>query len=526
MGQPRFLVGCIIFAITMATASAASDARADLQLDVPWRQSALTENFTVQEWLPSCGPEPSNTRNGGGEDVRIRQEGDELVFVGGGRTFRTNQCYDPMPTLTRESHGHDSASRSWRTRCTAPATDGHRATVNTLVVATSDTHIDVIETGRYEITNDAGRCVVDVKRRRSFNAANAAQENKPAVPALATSPAPATSPAALPTAPSAEPKPKSSTCDAPGEPARLEVRPSRKLLRTGESFSFRARVMDENGCMLHTPTTWQLANNSESKGVAVSQDGNLKVAPDAREGIVDLVATAADKSAHVTIEITDPSHYDDLLARSGLNASGENDAAAVVTIGAQSLGAGESSVEDRAKARRLAFLAIVGATLAVLSAVAAVLARRARKAATLAKQVSLRHELRMREAYERQQMRIRQHDEQQRAHDKSVLAAQRASLPDVSPPMGVSSPTPEALPLPNPELMCSACGRIFNDGTRFCPYDGVALRPKGRGVGQPMQIMGPEIPPRRGKICPTCGDRFEGSDDFCGKDGTQLVLFN
>ncbi len=30
----------------------------------------------------------------------------------------------------------------------------------------------------------------------------------------------------------------------------------------------------------------------------------------------------------------------------------------------------------------------------------------------------------------------------------------------------------------------------------------------------------------RGKICPTCGDRFDGAASFCGKDGTSLVLLN
>ena len=36
-------------------------------------------------------------------------------------------------------------------------------------------------------------------------------------------------------------------------------------------------------------------------------------------------------------------------------------------------------------------------------------------------------------------------------------------------------------------------------------------------------------PPRkvdRGKICPTCGDRYGGEAIFCGKDGTTLVLLN
>jgi hypothetical protein len=30
----------------------------------------------------------------------------------------------------------------------------------------------------------------------------------------------------------------------------------------------------------------------------------------------------------------------------------------------------------------------------------------------------------------------------------------------------------------------------------------------------------------RGKICPTCGERFDGRAEFCGKDGTMLVLLN
>jgi hypothetical protein len=37
-------------------------------------------------------------------------------------------------------------------------------------------------------------------------------------------------------------------------------------------------------------------------------------------------------------------------------------------------------------------------------------------------------------------------------------------------------------------------------------------------------IAGPET--LRGKICPTCGGRFDGTAGFCGKDGTQLVLLN
>jgi hypothetical protein len=30
----------------------------------------------------------------------------------------------------------------------------------------------------------------------------------------------------------------------------------------------------------------------------------------------------------------------------------------------------------------------------------------------------------------------------------------------------------------------------------------------------------------RGKICPTCGERYPTEASFCGRDGTQLVLLN
>ena len=40
------------------------------------------------------------------------------------------------------------------------------------------------------------------------------------------------------------------------------------------------------------------------------------------------------------------------------------------------------------------------------------------------------------------------------------------------------------------------------------------------------QVAPAGAPPPRGKICPTCGGRFDGVAAFCGKDGTQLVLLN
>ena len=86
-----WVVWAIAGLLSAAVMSFASPARADLQLDGRWRQGALREEYTVQQWLPNgCGPTPQTGSSGGGEIVAIRLEGDELAFVGGGRVYRSN----------------------------------------------------------------------------------------------------------------------------------------------------------------------------------------------------------------------------------------------------------------------------------------------------------------------------------------------------------------------------------------------------------------------------------------------------
>ena len=445
--------------------------------------------------MNGCGPPPQSSASGGGETVTLKLEGDELSIVGGGRVYRTNQCYDPMPTLSRESHQRDPSGKSWRTRCTTPANDPRKALLNTLVVATSDTHVDVIETGRYEIVIENGRCMADVKRTRTFDLV---QEDAPAA-----SVAPAPPPRVEKPAPA---------CGAPGEPSRLEVRPSQKLLRTGESFDFRAIVLDDAGCATRTATSWKVAPGSEGKGVTVDASGKVTVAADAPEGKVELVATAAGKDARVTVEVVLPGNYDELLARSGLNASGENDAASVVAIGTQSIGAGESRVEDRSRTRRLTFIAIIGTVLAVLAAVGLVVFRRSRKAAELERDAEERHDERVRAVLERRRARADQHAAQQRAHEESLAAAKAAESARV-----VTKPSVAE------DKMCPTCGRAFPPDNAFCPHDGASLVAATGAV--PVAAIA-KAPAKRGKICPTCGDRFDGGAEYCGKDGTQLVLIN
>lgn len=504
---PPLLTGALLLFFSFLSFSwEEREARAELHLDGKWRQSALREDWTVQQWLDGCGPPPQSTSTGGGEVVTVRLEGDELAFLGGGRVYRTNQCYDPMPTLSRESHSRDANGKTWRTRCATAPSDPRKSFLNTLVVVSNDSHIDLVETGRYEITLENGRCMADVKRTRSFTLVS--DDN--AAPSVAPAPAPAPAPEPAP-----RPTPPASVCATPGEAAKLEVRPSKKLLRTGETFKFRGLVLDARGCETRTATTWKLAPESEGKGVTVDATGKVTIAAAATEGTVEIIATASGKDARVTVEVTSPARYDDLLARSGLNSAGENDEASTATIASTSIGAGEGRVADRARQRRFAFLGIVGGVLVVLGVITVILVRRGRRAKALLAKAHERHEQRIQHALDRRRRREAEHAAQVRAHEESVAAARVASEKK-------SAALPAGIPT------CTQCGREFERGTAFCPFDGSTLT---ESAAMPAHLAGPPsagAPPasRRGKICPTCGERFEGGADFCGKDGTHLVLIN
>ena len=118
-------LGRVFLALALVALGAKTARAADVE--GRYRQGPLREEYTVQQWLPGCGPTPQSQSSGGGELVQIKAEGDELAFVGGGRVFRTNGCYDQMPNLARETHSRDPSGKSWQTRCATPANDPRKA---------------------------------------------------------------------------------------------------------------------------------------------------------------------------------------------------------------------------------------------------------------------------------------------------------------------------------------------------------------------------------------------------------------
>ena len=530
--------------ILVAGVLVARTARAEGSLDGKWSMSPMSESYNVRQWVGGCGPAPQSGNAGGGGTVRVVSEGDELTIMGG-RVYKTNQCWDPMPTLVRDAHSRDPSGRRWSTRCSTPAGDPRRAVVTTTVVATSDTQIQIVETGRYEINLADGQCIADVRRASSLNLIERAG-GAPSATATAT----ASATAKDPTPPGPVAPPPSVDCSSPGEPARLEVRPSRKLMRSGESFTFKATVFDAKGCTTGTATSWKnLAPKMDDARPLVDNTGTVKLDASTPEMTFDIEVSAAGKSTKVSVEVTSASKYEGLLKQSGLNPEGERSDPAVVTIATGSIGGVDTRAEDSSRKRKGIFIGAVAGLALLLGAVAIVGVRRSRKAAALEREAEDRHVERMRDFEARKREREEKHAAQMRAHLESVKRAQDAAAAATTAelhamgamvcpscrreyPVGSTFCSEDAnrlIPLAGHEDVltgpsggiCPVCKRGFNPGVRVCPHDGEELVPYAMAHARDEAVA-----PSRGKICPTCGGRFDGVAAFCGKDGTALVLLN
>jgi hypothetical protein len=241
----------------------------------------------------------------------------------------------------------------------------------------------------------------------------------------------------------------------------------------------------------------------------------------------------------VSVDISSPAHYADLLASSGLNSSGESDAVSTAVIASSSLGTESARAEDTAKRRRNVFIAVVCGLTALLGIIALVGWRRSKKASSLAREAEERHAERMEEYEVRQRKRAEDHAAQQRAHEDSVKHAEAVKAKKKADVMECPScrreypPGSQFCPHDGSKLqtqggasaplgnICPVCKRGYDSQTKVCPADGEELVPQAafRATAQP-------VTKPRGKICPTCGGRFEGEAVFCGKDGTALVLLN
>jgi hypothetical protein len=447
----RSVIAVAVLSVGLFAAESAH-AQDKLTLNGSWSASGLSESWTTSSWGEACGPKPQSQGAGAGA-VQVREQGSELSIVGAGRAFSTAECWDQMPGLSRTSHSASGGGRFWRTRCASAPNDSRRATVVTSISAT-DTTIALSETGEYSFVINDTTCSASVKRSRSFTLQH--REGEVAAPTASASAAPVASAPPPPPKPTAEPK--AARCASnDGDAARLEVKPSRKLIRAGDKFVFKAAVLDAEGCPASARPTWSLSGALASKA-HVDNKGELSVDGDAGDGSLDLTAQVSGKGVTIHVDVATPEHFDAMLATSGLDASGESAEAAVAVIATGGIGGKTSVADDAAKQRKTTFVVIVLGVAVVLGFVGLALARRSK----------------------------RRLEEERAAREEEARAdAERAEVV-----------------------------------TDAVTTEAVVAVPKGDTKPRATTKK------KRGKICPTCGDRYDTEATFCGRDATKLVPLN
>jgi hypothetical protein len=311
----------------------------------------------------------------------------------------------------------------------------------TTSLSATDESISFYEAGQYQFVIKGQNCTASVGRYRSFSLVQRAGTPEQ-VPVASAQPE-VLEPAAPPPAKTARANP----CAEVGPPTRLEVRPARKLLRPGESFDFRAVVLDAKGCPVRRGPAW--AVTSTDAKVTVTPVGNVTVAEDAPEGDVEITASIGGRSAAVTVEVASKERYEALLKSGGFNESGEASQAASVAIASNTIGAKSAVAEDRATGRKVMFVGIVGAVALLLGLVGLVMVRRTRRATA-------------------------------RGVAPSGVVPRGVPTLTLPPPTQLGAPPAEPPPaeaaLPSKRI-CPVCGKHYPAESRFCGTDGASLVP-------------------------------------------------
>jgi len=460
-----------------------------------WSASPLRSDWNVGDWGAACGPRPSGGGAVGGS-VEVTSAGNELSIAFPGRNFSTTECWEQFPGLTRTSH--KSGSRNWQTKCQTAPGDPRQASLVTTLSAT-DNQIRLDETGQYQFVIQGQNCTASVRRTRSLTLLRRQGDAEPTPSASVAAPAPQ---------PVERKVVREPRCATTGLPERLEVRPSRKLMRPGEEFTFRASVLDASNCPLPITPVWSVASGGAS--VQLSRQGKVAIPESAPETIARLQATVADRSVAVEVEVVSRERYDSLLKQGDFNAEGESTEAAVARIASSTIGARAGVAQDEAHKKKIAFVAVVGGlslSLGMLGLLIVVRGRRrrpAKDAGTRRPPAATASRTPSRAA------KVCPTCREEYPSNAEFCASDGNRLIALAPGTAVG-PTGG---------VCPVCGQGYDPGVDVCPKHQEPLVP---ALAMPERRQSPAF---SHKICPICGMQFPGDSQFCGKCGAALVPVN
>ncbi len=398
----------------------------------------MTVRWVVGDWGEPCGPRPSGGGDSGGV-VTIEERGEELVITGNQGSFSSERCWEMHPGLARQSHS--VGPRSWKTTCRTEPNDPRQEILQTTLTVADDV-VSLQESGQYQFSLKGQTCSASSGRWRTYRRLPA--QLAPGVPALEE-----------PLAAARRPVPDT-RCATLGAPARIDVRPSRKLMRGGESFQFRASVFDSQGCSLRAPVSWELSPAGSQAGI---ENGRLTIAEGASDAELGVVATAANQSVRVVVDVVSDARYAALLESGEFDADGASSGVATATITSGSLGTRPGEVDPQPPGRKWTFVGLVSVIALIFGLVGAWLLRRANRSAGRS---------RARRAAAPDPGTVVFAAEDALGEPTRARAAEATRLEPMSAP----------IPAPKPATVCPVCGTMYETkDSKVCPKDGAQLLP-------------------------------------------------
>lgn len=467
-----------------------------------WSASTTRTSWTIDSWGDACGPRPVGGIVPGGI-VTVTARGNELRIDGLGRNYSTTTCWETIPGQRITSHG--ATTRGWRTTCQSATGDPRRATVTTTITAT-DNRINLAESGQFEFVIEGQICRATLRRGCTYSLVEREGETRP-VPAAPPPPAASQAEATSPTSHETKQEHVALGCANPGPAARLEVRPTRKLLRAGDEYTFGVKVLDRSGCIVERNPAWKLGSTTTQ--LEVNPAGMIRVSKEATEGSATLTVSVQDRSVQVVVDVVSESRYRDLLQAGTFDDRGETREAAVASIASADVGTQTAVLEEKARGRRLIFVAIIGCCALGLAAAALWMAlgrRRRRRGDPLVSSdesavAAPLHEILVCPTCQ----------EEYPAETKFCARDGNRLVP-------ISGDDREGLAEGG---ICPVCGQGFDPGIAVCPTHDEELVPPTALV-QRQDVATPA--PKR--ICPICGTVYGTEHQFCGNDGVALVPIN
>ena len=281
-------------------------------LDGAWNMTAVNEASPCSSGATPAARRRCRGRRSRAGSVRVRSDGGEFAIEGGRRTLRTDECLDGMPTLARKAHSTgrrvvadamlDPPERSAPSRRSTPRTFWLSGDND------PDRRDRTLRADHQQRALHRGRRATRVRRLRRGNAGPDARRrgrresrDRRAVERR-DRPEPGGPPDAARYEPGAD-RLRGRLQLPPGAPSRLEVRPSRKLLRWATRSDFAPSSVDAAGCLTGTPIQWAVGalrfKDGEVHAVGAHHRRRRQAQRPGRftDATFDVVATAAGRSA-------------------------------------------------------------------------------------------------------------------------------------------------------------------------------------------------------------------------------------